>query len=70
MPEWVIVGNGHDDLPVVLTEWVLSPMWSAIDVAKAGEREPCIFRDRWRAKRQALKLPRAMHARCIRRDRL
>jgi hypothetical protein len=37
---------------------------------KRGEETAVTFRDRWRAKRQAKLLPRALHARCIRLDRL
>lgn len=70
MPEWVIVANGHDDTPVVLTEWIFTPMFLSIAVLKDERREPCVFRDRWRAKRQSVKLPRELHARCVRRDRL
>jgi hypothetical protein len=70
MPIWVIVASDSDGEPVVVREWVMGLQYASIDRVKRGEETAVTFRDRWRAKRQAKLLPRALHARCIRLDRL
>lgn len=70
MPLWVIVAETTDGIPVVVREWVMGIQYAAISQVKAEQDCPVIFRDRWRAKRQARRLPRELHARCVRLDRL
>lgn len=70
MPQWVIVAEDEDGTPVVVREWVMGVQYVSIASVKAGEHAAVIFRDRRRAKRQALRFPREMHARCVRADRL
>lgn len=70
MPQWVIVAEGTDGVPVVVREWVMGLQFVSIARVKSGEDTQVIFRDRWRAKRQQKLIPRALHARCVRLDRL
>jgi len=70
MPAWVIVANSADGSPLVLTEWLFGPVWSDVAAAKALNPPPRLFRDRWRAKRQARQLPRSLTPRCVRYGRL
>lgn len=70
MPDWVIVADDNDGEPLVLGEWVMGLKWSTVVAVKSGDAPVTIFRDRWRAKRQARNLPRELHARCVRLSRL
>ena len=70
MPEWVIVADDADGEPLVLSEWVMGFKWASVVAAKSGDAAISVYRDRWRAKRQARKLPRDLHARCVRLSRL
>lgn len=70
MPAWVIVGERSDGEPVVLVDWVLTESWEPIAEVKTLHREPRLFRDRWRAKRQSRRMPREMAPRAIRYDHL
>lgn len=70
MPDWVIVAERSDGVPVVLCEWVMEHVWVPIATAKSIGTPPRRFRDRWRAKRQAWRFPRELAARAIRADRL
>lgn len=70
MPEWVIVGEDEMGAPVVLTGWVIGVTWMPIATVKEASIEPVVFRDRWRAKRQARRWFKDYGATCIHRERL
>jgi hypothetical protein len=70
MPEWVIVGVNERGDPLVLTDWIVNVEWTEIAAMKEAGLEPVIFRDRWRAKRQARRWFVDYKAMCIRRSRL
>lgn len=70
MPEWVIVGERDDGTPVVLADWIMGNHWVTAADARRRQVDFVIFRDRWRAKRQSKRLPRAYAPRAVRLDRL
>lgn len=70
MPEWVIVAESSDGIPIVLADWVMGVQWVRADAARRHEVDFSIFRDQWRAKRQSRLLPRSFSPRAIRLDRL
>jgi len=70
MPLYVIVAEDEHKIPVVLTEWIHGIEWIPITEARARRVTPRTFRDRWRAKRQSLRLPRGLVTRVIPLDRL
>lgn len=70
MPEWVIVGESTDGVPIVLADWIMGNHWVRAESARRREVEFTIFRDRWRAKRQSRRIDRKWAPRAIRLDRL
>jgi hypothetical protein len=70
MPEWVIVGESSDGVPVVLADWILGESWVTAEGARKRQVAFTIFRDRWRAKRQSRRIAREWAPRAIRLDRL
>lgn len=70
MPEWVIVGESSDGVPMVLADWVMGEQWVEAALARSRSVGFTIFRDRWRAKRQSKLIPRRWAPRAIRLDRL
>jgi hypothetical protein len=70
MPEWVIVGEDKTGTPVVLLDWLFGGVWEPIESVKLSGERPAVFRDRWRAKRQARRWFKDKGAVAIRRSRL
>jgi hypothetical protein len=70
MPEWVIVGEANDGVPIVLADWIMGALWVTADAARRREVPFVIFRDRWRAKRQSKRIQRSLTPRAVRLDRL
>jgi hypothetical protein len=70
MPEWVIVGESSDGVPMVLADWIMGAKWVDAELARSRSVDFTIFRDRWRAKRQSKRIPQTWAPRAIRLDRL
>ena len=70
MPEWVIVAESTDGVPIVLAGWVMDEHWIRADAARQRAAAPAIFATRWGAKRTIRRLSKTVTPRAIRYDRL
>lgn len=70
MPEWVIVGEDSDGLPVVVVEWIGELVTRNVFDVAIGAVPPAVFTSRWDAKRVLRKRNEWRKFRCVRRAEL